>query len=90
MKTPYKQAFTIKDYPISYKGYNIIVPKGSIIANQTAMGCDDNYRFWIDFHKYAEKITGFKNSILKHDLTYYGINVPAEYCEPYSNERKYF
>jgi len=47
------------------------------------MGYDDNYRFWTDFHKEAKRITGFKDSILKHDLTYYGINVPGEYCEPY-------
>ncbi len=78
-----KTSRTIAEYSIHYKGYDIIVPIGSKVSNSTACGPDDNYRFWTDFHPYAEKLTGFKNSILCHDLTYYGINVPAQYCIPY-------
>lgn len=80
-----KESRTIKDYPIkNYRGYGpMVVPAGSTVTNQTACGPNDNYRFWVDFHKVAEKVSGFKNSLLKHDLTYYGLNIPAEYCEPY-------
>ena len=65
--------------------YDIIIPIGSTVTNNTACGNDDNYRFWIDFHKIARELTGYKDSMLKHDLTYYGINIPAEYCEPWTD-----
>lgn len=85
MKTTYKTAKTIKDYPVNKfrGGYSFVIPTGSIVTNKTACGYDDSYRFWTDFHKVAEQVTGFKNSMLAHDLTYYGVNVPAEYCEEY-------
>lgn len=86
----YKTARTIKPYHVnryavagSKLGYEFTVPVGSIVSNQTACGPDDNYRFWQNWHKTAEEVTGFKNSCLAHDLTYYGLNIPAEYCEPY-------
>jgi len=79
-----KRVRTIKDYPVkNYKGYSFVIPAGSTVTNRTACGPDDNYRFWVNFHKVAEEVTGFKESLLKHDLTYYGINIPAEYCEPW-------
>ena len=70
---------TTKDYTVKFKGYTITIPKGSKATNQTACGIDDNYRFWIDFYTIIEKLTGFKNSLLHHDLTYYGLNIPVEY-----------
>jgi hypothetical protein len=76
-------AKTIKEYKVNFKGYDLVVPVGSKVSNNTACGVDDNYRFWIDFQKTAQEITGFKDSFLVHDLTHYGLNIPAEYCEPY-------
>ena len=70
---------TTKDFITTYKGYEITIPKGSKATNKTACGIDDNYRFWSDFHKIAKKITGHEHSILAHDLTYYGLNIPKEY-----------
>ena len=81
MKSKHKTAKTIKDYAVNKFGWSFIIPAGSTVTNKTACGCDDSYRFWTDFHKVAEQVTGYKNSILAHDLTYYGVNVPAEYCE---------
>lgn len=81
-----KRATTIKDYPVKAFGYSFVVPAGSIVSNVTACGNDDNYRFWQDWHKIAQQVTGYKNSLLAHDLTYYGLNIPAEYCEPYEEE----
>ncbi len=78
-----KTAKTIKDYTTAFKGYKITVPAGSIVSNCTACGPDDTYRFWQDFGAIAEKLTGHKNSCLSHDLNFYGLNIPAEYCEPY-------
>lgn len=80
-----KTSRTIKPYTVTLSGYKVTVPTGSIVSNHTACGCDDSYRFWQDFHATAEKVTGFKNSIMAHDLTYYGLNIPAEYCEPYQS-----
>lgn len=83
MNTCYKTSVVIKPYMVRAYGYNIAVPVGAKVTNRTALGCDDNYRFWVDFHEYAEELTGFKNSILHHDLTYYGLNIPKEYCQDY-------
>ena len=79
----HKTAKTIKEYKVTYLGYEITIPVGSTVSNTTACGPDDAYRFWKDWHKIAEKLTGYKNSILAHDLTYYGLNIPKEYCEEY-------
>lgn len=81
----FKTAKTIKPYEYTPKGYDkpLVVPVGSIVSNSTACGCNDNYRFWTGWNKIVEEYTGFKTSILAHDLTYYGLNIPAEYCEPY-------
>lgn len=80
-----KTSVTIKEYIVEdyRKNGKLVVPVGSEVSNHTALGNDDTYRFWTNFHKVAEEMSGFKNSILKHDLTHYGLNIPAEYCEPY-------
>lgn len=73
---------TNKDYTIkNYRGYGeITVPAGTIVTNQTAMGLDENYHFvndfgWID--KNYPKIA----RVLKHEATYYGIDIPIEFIE---------
>ena len=86
MKSTYKTAKTIREYSINYNGWDIVVPVGSVVSNSTACGNDDSYRFWIDYAGYIERLTGFRNSILAHDLRYYGLNIPAEYCEEYKHE----
>lgn len=84
MKTKYKTAKTIKEYSTVLKGKPVTVPVGSTVSNRTAAGCNDQYRFWIDFKEEAVKQSGgFENSILHHDLTYYGVNVPEDHCEPW-------
>ena len=82
-KTPHKTAKVISPYSVKYKGYDITVPVGATVSNSTACGNDDAYRFWQDWRAEAERLTGYKNSILAHDLAHYGLNVPAEYCEEY-------
>ena len=79
----YKTARTIKEYNIEYNGYNIKIPVNSIVTNSTACGYDDNYRFWKDWEKIAKELTGFEKSGLAHNLEYYGLNIPAEFCTPY-------
>lgn len=79
----YKSAKVIKEYRIRAFGYGLTVPVGAIVSNHTACGPDDNYRFWQDFHAQAKALTGFSKSGLSHDLTHYGLNIPAEFCEPY-------
>ncbi len=82
--TTLKTAKTIKPYTVKYDGFTITVPEGSTVSNTTACGPDDSYRFWQDWQKVAEELTGFKDSLLSHDLTHYGLNIPAEYCAPYA------
>jgi hypothetical protein len=74
-KTTYKTARTIKPYPVKFGGYQFTVPKGSTVSNNTACGCSDSYRFWIDWKAFVENLTGFKNSMLAHDLEYRGLNI---------------
>ena len=79
-----KTATTIKPYKTHFGGYDITIPIGAEVSNNTACGEDDNYRFWTNYHKIAAELTGYKDSMLKHDLTYYGVNIPAEYCSEWA------
>jgi hypothetical protein len=83
-RTTVKHAKVIKAYPVKYNGYDLIVPVGATVSNVTACGPDDSYRFWQDWREQAQKLTGFQESTLAHDLTFYGLNVPADHCEPYA------
>lgn len=82
----YKTAKTLREYRINWSAcgglrYDITVPTGSMVSNQTALGCDDDYRFLTCFD--TMQLVGFKAPMLAHDLSHYGLNIPAEYCEPY-------
>jgi hypothetical protein len=83
MKTTYKTAKVIKPYAVKAFHWDIVVPVGATVSNKTACGCDDSYRFWQDFGKLVKELTGYENSILAHDLRHHGLNIPAEYCEPW-------
>lgn len=78
-----KRSKTHTEYKVKAFGYDLTIPAGSIVTNQTACGPDDSYHFWVDWKEQAEHLTGYKNSTLAFDLTHYGINIPAEYCEAY-------
>lgn len=84
--TKYKTAKTIREYRTFFKGWDLIVPAGSTVANKTARGCDDAYRFLQGTDEYAKMVVGHPDSILAHDLTHYGLNIPAEYCEAWPEE----
>jgi hypothetical protein len=88
MKTSLKTSHTVKEYKVRAFGYDIVVPEGSRVSNRTACGPDDNYRFWVGWNSAVVALTGYMNSILAHDLTYYGLNIPADYCVPYSEVQK--
>jgi hypothetical protein len=85
MKTRFKTSKTIKEYRTKFGAghlkYDLTVPAGSQVSNQTALGCDDNYRFLSGVP--TKVLVGYDAPILAHDLTHYGLNIPAEYCEPY-------
>lgn len=83
MKTQFKTAKTIREYRITYGRlkYEIVVPVGSLVSNSTALGTNDNYRFLTAFN--TKTLVGYDAPMLAHDLLYYGLNIPAEYCEPY-------
>jgi len=73
--TRYKTAKTIREYKAVIHGYHSVIPVGTTVTNKTACGFDDNYRFCAPWEGMPDGI--------RHDLEHYGINVPAEYCEPY-------
>jgi hypothetical protein len=65
---------TTKEIKMTYKGYDITIPKGTRITHQTAIGFDSNYCF-VDDLTWIPK----NQPLLRHDAFYYGINVPSEY-----------
>jgi hypothetical protein len=83
MKTRLKTSKTVAPFTTKAFGYEITVPQGWPVSNQTACGPDDQYRFAGNARRLAEMVTGLPDSILRHDLTHYGLNIPAEFCEPY-------
>lgn len=78
---------TNKDYTVHFKvaggttDYgNITVPKGTRVTHMTAMGIDERYHF-VDDLSWVDKNYPEIASVLKHDLTYYGIDVPVEFVD---------
>lgn len=67
-------------------GHDIVLPIGTVVTNRTACGPDDAYRFVRDHTTLAKQITGLIGSTLEHDLKHRGLNVPAEFCEPYEQD----
>ena len=88
METPFKQTTTKKPYTVKnlYGWQNVTIPAGSTVTNETAMGNDDKYHFWVGWAKQVQELTGSNNSILAHDLTYYGLNIPVEYCNDWNHK----
>jgi len=80
---PIKTSTTIKEYKVKYKGFDLTIPADSKVSNKTACGPDDHYHFWVVDHEMIKRITGYRSSLLLHDLIHYGLNIPAEYCRPY-------
>jgi len=77
---------TNADYSVHYKpstmDYGVItVPKGTRVTHMTATGIDKKYHFVDDFSWVKPLEDGKPNSLLIHDLTYHGINVPKEFIE---------
>lgn len=59
---------------------DITIPKGTELTHQTAMGIDRNYHFVNDL-SFIDRDYPTVSSILKHDATYYGINIPKEFVD---------
>lgn len=81
MKTTLKHYLTTQPYKVEYRGYEITVPAKWPVSNGTACGPDDNCRFAGKTKQLAAQVTGLPDSMLAHDLKYYGLPIPAEICE---------
>lgn len=86
IETTFKTARTIREYRVNYNFWDLIIPIGSVVSNKTACGNDDRYRFLQGTAEFAKQVTGLPDSTLAHCLKYYGLNIPADYCEPWSVE----
>lgn len=70
---------TANSVTVNFRHYaEIVVPKGVVVTNETAMGIDDKYNFvdefdWIDTN-YPQIAR-----LLKMDAQNYGIDIPQEY-----------
>lgn len=83
-RTKGKISRTIKEYKVVAFGHQLTVPVGSTVTNSTAMGPDDNCRFWDAYQGAIRAQFGANPTMLLHDLQYRGLNIPTEYCEPYN------
>lgn len=70
---------TANSVTVNFRHYGeIVVPKGVVVTNETALGIDEKYNFvnefdWID--------TDYPHiaQLLKMDAQNYGINIPKEH-----------
>ena len=69
---------TSRNYTVDFMGYGpITVPAGTRVSHQTACGIDPNYHFVDEFGWIFKNYPSIAY-MLKHDVMYYGINVPKE------------
>ena len=74
--------FTKRELTLTFKDYGeLVIPKGTQITNQTAMGIDPAYNFVNDFSWVPRHADGLKQYGLLHDLKYSGLNIPLEEIE---------
>ena len=81
MKT--NQNVVINDYKPSgaRHGYGrIVIPKGTKLTHQTAMGIDKEYHFVEDLSWIKRDYPEYEH-VLIHDFKYYNYNVPKEYVD---------
>lgn len=72
---------TNSDVIVNFKDYGeIIVPKGTRLTHQTAIGIDKKYHF-VDEYDWIIKHYPEINKVLKHDVFYYGIDIPKEFVK---------
>lgn len=57
--------------PLRATETRVVVPEGSAVSHETAIGYDENYHFITR--------TDLGGGMYKHDLTYHGIDVPKEF-----------
>lgn len=70
-----------RDYTVDFMHYGkITVPKGTKVTHKTAMGLDESYHF-VDEFEWIDKYYSAYSNILKHDVSYNGINVPKEFIQ---------
>lgn len=67
---------TSKEIKMNFRGYDIIIPKGTRTTHQTAIGIDEKYNFIDDFSWIPSG-----QSLLKHDAVHYGIDIPAKHLK---------
>lgn len=75
-----------QDVIINFKDYgDIKIPKGTATTHKTATGIDERYNFVNDFG-WIDRDYNKISRMLKHDATYYGIIIPAEFIEDTNNK----
>ena len=72
---------TKEDVTVNFRNYGeIVVPKGTLITNNTSDGIDKNYLF-VDEFEWIKRDYPKIDKILIMDAQNYGINIPAEFVE---------
>lgn len=72
---------TKEDVTVNFRNYGeIVVPKGTLLTNQTADGIDKNYNF-VNEYEWIKRDYPLIDKILIMDAQSYGINIPKEFVE---------
>lgn len=72
---------TKQDVTLQFRDYGeITIPKGTALTHETALGHDKNYHFVNEYGWIKTNYPDFAN-IMKHDVYYYGIDIPKEFVE---------
>lgn len=72
-------AKTNQEITIEFNGETLIIPKGTSITHNTALGFDKNYNFINEFSWYKPEITGFARKMILFDMTHKGINIDHKF-----------
>lgn len=72
---------TKQDVIINFREYGkITIPKGTRLTHETTCGIDGKYHFVNEFGWIDRDYKDVAN-ILKHDVMYYGIDIPVEFID---------
>lgn len=77
-----KRYRTKGDIVMPFRVYgDVTIPAGTKCSPVTPYPTQTRPQFWIDDFGWIEKVTGFKDSMLKHDAVHYGIWLEADQVE---------
>jgi hypothetical protein len=70
---------TNQEISMTFRGEEIVIPTGTRVTQQTALGHDDNYNFIDDLSWHKPHLKGFARTMALHDMVHYGIDIDSKF-----------